>query len=412
MKFTQANVRNLKATLGKTDETVWDENMPGFGIRFRNGGAGIFVIVYSLHGKQTRLQLGKVAQVNLVDAQNEAKQLFAAVAKKVDPLQERASALARSNDKFGDKIALYIAHLEKSDLSPGYIGDHKRILQRYMTELHRYGISEITRAQIAAELDKIEDENGRRQAGLARSYVHGFYGWAISKGWLDVNPATGTEKRASERRERVLTPQELVAIWNAVEGDGDFGKIVRLLMLTAARKTQIGSLNRKTELKLVDGLIDFVPPHVRKKRGQDDADRGKTKNKERFWLALSPQAAAILETVPARAKSDFVFGGSKGGRGGFSCWNAAKQRLDERLGDDFEPWVFHDFRRTFLSLGIEKVKIPPWIADVCLHHVGEHKKGIKRTYNHADYIDEKRDAMGKWADYVEGLTQQKLALAA
>jgi integrase len=411
MKFTQSNVNKLKQSPGKTDETIWDDGLPGFGIRFRNGGAGVYVIQYSVNGRQGKMGLGKVAQVTLDAAQTEAKQQFAMIARNVDPALERSKQIAKSGEKFGEKIAVFFADLEKKGLSPGYIKDYKRNLQGYMTNLHRYGLGDITRALIAAELDKIEQEHGYRQAGLARSQIHRFYEWAFGKGLVETNPAAGTEKRDSERNTRVLTPAELIAIWNATSSDGHFDKIVRLLMLTAARGAQIGSLNRKTELKLDDRLCDFIPPHVREKSGQDSSDRGKTKNKERFWLALSNRAMAILETVPPRIGSDFVFGT---GEGGFSGWSTAKERLDAKLGDKVERWTFHDFRRTFESLGIDQCKIPPWVTDVCLHHVGEHKKGIKRTYNHAHYIDEKRDAMERWGAYIDGLVakQPKLTVVA
>lgn len=400
MIFTQAKVGKLRAPAGKSDHIEWDEGMPGFGVRFRNGGAGTYLIQYSINGRQGRMGLGSVIKVTLQDAKTEAQQQFALIAKEVDPHGERARTAAKTGNKFGEKIELYFTHLESLGRSASYVGDHRRCLGRYMSRLHRYGLMEITRALIATELDKIEENSGRRQAGLARSYIHSFLTWAMQKGWVEVNVAMGTEKRNSKRRTRVLRPAELVAIWNATGGADHFDKIVRLLMLTAARKTQIGSLNRKTELNLARKLLDFEPPHVRAERGEDDADDGKTKNGERFWLALSNRAAAILETVPARNSSDFVFGH---GEGGFSGWTSAKQRLDARLAGKIGDWTFHDFRRTFDSLGVDECKIAPWITDVCLNHVGEHKKGVKRTYNHATYIDEKRDAMARWADYIEAL---------
>lgn len=408
MKFTQSNVNKLHAPAGKSDVTVWDEGMQGFGIRFRNGGAGVYIIQYSVKGRQAKLGLGNVGKITLDHATTEAKKAFALIAQGVDPHLERSKLVSKSGERFGDKIEPFLAHLAKLDRSPDYINDHRRCLQRYMVKLHRHGIGDITRAMVATELDSIEETSGRRQSGLARSYIHGFYVWAITKGWVENNPAAGTEKRNSERRSRVLDPAELVAIWNATDSNGQYDKIVRLLMLTAGRKTQIGKLNRKTELKLDDRLLDFIPPHVRVQRGQAE-DRGKTKNRERFWLALSKRAAAILATIPERKNSDYVFGERKGG---FSGWSASKVRLDERLGDAVDPWTHHDFRRTFESLGIDKCKIAPWITDVCLHHVGEHKKGVKRTYNHADYIDEKREAMETWADYLDGLIGKKAKLRA
>lgn len=408
MKFTQTNVVKLTAP-SDGDVTVWDDGMAGFGIRFRSGGEGAFTIKYSVDNRQGKLGLGKVSQVKLDDAKKEASKAFALVAEGKDPQAERVKQAQAKGSGFGKKAEEFCAHLEKLGRSPGYVGDVRRCLVRYMVKLHRYGLGEITRALIAEELDSIEENNGRRQAGLARSYIHGFYIWAMTKGYEGSNPAEGTEKRNSERRVRVLDPAELVAIWKATEGDDQFYKIVRLLMLTGARKSQIGSLNRKTEVNLADKLLDFIPPHVRLQRGDDGSDRGKTKNKERFWLPLSKRAAAILETVPEREESGFVFGESDGGYAG---WTKSKDRLDEKLGDTVGKWTFHDFRRTFESLGIDQCKIAPWVTDVCLHHVGEHKKGIKRTYNHATYIDEKREAMEKWAGYIDGLVHGEVKLAA
>lgn len=408
MKFTQTNVTKLSPP-STGDVTIWDDGMSGFGIRFRNGGEGIFTIKYSVDNRQGKLGLGKVSQVKLEDAKIAAAKAFALIADGKDPQAERAKQALAKGAPFGDKIDEFFTHLEKLGRSAGYVGDHRRCLDRYMTKLHRSGVGEITRAMIAEELDKIEKNNGRRQAGLARSYIHGFFSWAMTKGLVEQNPAEGTEKRNSERRERVFDPAELVAIWRATEGDDQFYKIVRLLMLTAARKTQIGSLNRRTELNMEGKLLDFIPPHVRKQRGESDVDRGKTKNKERFWLPLSSRAVAILNTVPEREGSDFVFGE---GNGGFSGWSSAKAQLDKKLGDTVGEWTFHDFRRTFESLGIDACKIPWNVTDVCLHHVGEHKKGVKRTYNHATYIDEKREAMEKWAAYIGGLVHGEVKLAA
>jgi len=295
MKFTQSNVRTLKCPDGKSDYTQWDEAMAGFGIRFRNGGGGTYIILYSVLGRQTRLPLGRVSQVTLIEAQTEAKQAFALIAKHTDPMKERAKAAAKCANKFGDKVAIYIARLKTLGLSPGYIADHERNLQRYMVDLHRYGFSEITRAQIATQLDKIEAKNGRRQAGLARAQVSGFFGWAKQKGWIEINPAEGTEKRNSRRRARVLTPAELTAIWNGTDSDSDFDQIVRLLILTAARKTQIGSLNRKTELKLADRLCDFEPPHVRQERGEDDGcSRHSTSDHRAALRCLMRQALSTV----------------------------------------------------------------------------------------------------------------------
>ena len=85
MRFTQARVNGLKPPAGKADHDEIDEAMPGFGIRFRNGGSGTYFIQYRIGGKDGRLSLGKVTKITLGDAQAAAKRHFAVIADKIDP---------------------------------------------------------------------------------------------------------------------------------------------------------------------------------------------------------------------------------------------------------------------------------------------------------------------------------------
>jgi integrase len=385
VNFTQSQVEKLKPPAGKADITIWDDAMPGFGIRFREGGSPSYVIQYFLNGRQGKITVGKVAKITLADAQREAKQHFAKIARGEDPAKERVKTT------FGSHIAAFIGDLGKQGRAETYIADNRRSLELRLKALHPYAVKDIDRASIASRLAEIATKHGERAAGNCRSHVHKYFNWLIEEGMAENNPVSGTKKRSSVRRTRVLTPEELVAIWEQ-SGDGDYGRIIKILILTAARIDVIGSL-RVSEMHL-----DASDEPMRDRLLDVPAKRNK--NNERFLIPLSRRVEALLRSVPVRGNAEYVFGT---GEGGFSGWHQSKKRLDERLGPDFEPWVHHDFRRTFNSLGVERAKISEWVADVCLHHVGEHKKGIKRTYNHAHNIDEKRDALEKWAGYVDGL---------
>ena len=78
MKFTQSRVNSFQPPAGKTDHDEIDEAMPGFGVRFRNGGTGAYFIKYKIGDKHGRLSLGKVGKVSLADAQAAARRHFAA----------------------------------------------------------------------------------------------------------------------------------------------------------------------------------------------------------------------------------------------------------------------------------------------------------------------------------------------
>ena len=80
-------------------------------------------------------------------------------------------------------------------------------------------------------------------ADRARVALSGLFSWAIDRGYLDSNPTPNIRARAQGgARERVLNEAELAAIWNACDGEDDFSRIVRLLILTGQRRAEIGHL--------------------------------------------------------------------------------------------------------------------------------------------------------------------------
>ena len=57
----------------------------------------------------------------------------------------------------------------------------------------------------------------------------------------------------------------------------------------------------------------------------------------------------------------------------------------------------HDLTRTMRS-ELSKLRVPPHVAERCLNHsLGR----IIETYDQHDYLDERREALQKWADQVD-----------
>src|SRR5262249_30415278 len=161
---------------------------------------------------------------------------------------------------------------------------------------------------VAAHLRKIAEERGPVSADRARSNLSAMFAWAIGEGLCEINPVMGTNKSHDEKPgERVLSDAELAAIWKAAPA-GDYGRIVKLLMLTAQRRDEIGSL-RWSEIK--EKQIELPPARTKNARSHD--------------VPLSDMALAVLEDWPQRAKRDLVFGE---GQGGYSGWSRAKSNLD------------------------------------------------------------------------------------
>ncbi|MGA3799406.1 tyrosine-type recombinase/integrase [Pseudomonas fluorescens] len=77
-------------------------------------------------------------------------------------------------------------------------------------------------------------------------------------------------------------------------------------------------------------------------------------------------------------------------------------RIRTGLGYERGTITSHGFRSTFRSLSHE-LGSDPVVLEMCLGHLPLHTGGLGKTYAKAQLLDKRREAMQKWADYVEGL---------
>jgi integrase len=242
-------------------------------------------------------------------------------------------------------------------------------------------LEQIDRRKVAALLGDIETNSGAVSRNRARSALSGFFAWCISEGLLDVSPVTGTAK-ANEggSRERVLTQDELRQLWRAL-GDDPFSDVVRLLLLTGQRRKEIGDL-RWSEIDLARKMI--VLPAER------------TKNGRQHEVPLSAQSLAIIERLPRRNTTDYLFGTR-----GFIHWERVKAELDKRSA--IAQWRLHDLRRT-CATQMGELGILPHVVEQALNHVSGAKGGIAGVYNRSKVIDAVREGLQRWADHLDQIT--------
>jgi integrase len=306
MKLTKDTVAALVSPAGKVDHIEWDEALPGFGVRLRGTGK-LYVIQFRAGVRQRRESLGDVRKVTLEDARKIARQRFARVELGVDPAAEREQATAAT---LGVVINRYLA-AKRDRLRPNSFNAAERYLAQHWKPLHGRPLDAIKRADVAARLQETVKAYGRTSAARGRDTLSALFGWAMKEGLCEANPvlATNDPTDGMQPRDRVLNDDEIRAIWNACEDD-DAGRIVRLLLLTGARREEIGRL-KWSEINLDTGLMTI--PGTR------------TKNHRTLELTLPEVATDMLRSVPRQAERDFVFGRFGGA---FSGWSAAKLRLD------------------------------------------------------------------------------------
>ena len=107
MKLTVARTEGLKLPAGKTDHIVFDDDIPGFGLRLRTGG-GRWIFQYMIGQRQRRMTFGNFSTLDAANARTQAEMLHAAVKLGRDPVAEKNESRARSGETFEACMRLYL----------------------------------------------------------------------------------------------------------------------------------------------------------------------------------------------------------------------------------------------------------------------------------------------------------------
>ena len=330
-----------------------------------------------------RESLGDVRKLKLEEARDVARKFFAKVELGIDPRAEKRKAEEAAEAArltFKAVADLYLAAKE-TKIRPSTYKAADAYLNDKFAPLHRKPISTIDRKVVAEQLRRIIAEHGPTSAARARGNLSALFAWAMKEGMVDANPVIGTNNpiEGKQARDRVLTDDELRIVWRHCQDD-DFGRIVRLLLLTACRRDEIGWL-RWPEVDLPGNRL-LLPPE-------------RTKPGRALEMPLVATARAILQSAPKRVGRQFVFGGSGGGFGAWSwCTMALHARIATAEGRALPHWTLHDLRRT-VRTGMSKLGVRPHIAELVLNHIA-HRSGVVGVYDHHDYQPEIAEALAKW----------------
>jgi integrase len=362
------------SSVAKLHGWLWDIAVIGFGAR-RQANLVHYYVRYRINGTQVVRSIGRHGALTPDTARARAKQLLGTVAGGTDPFQAQLGG-----EGFAVAVERYLER-KRSSLKPTSFAEAARYLRGLSAPLHSLRLAQIDRRKIAALLGEIETSSGPVARNRLRSALSAFFAWCITEGLIDVNPVAGTAK-ADEggSRERVLTHDELRALWRALD-DGPFSSVVRLLLLTGCRRNEIGHL-QWSEIDLARAQINL--PAARVKNGRDHT------------VPLSTQALAILARQPRRNSSDYLWGAR-----GFNDWDYAKKQLDQRAG--IAEWTLHDCRRS-CATGMAELGTQPHIIEAVLNHQSGHKGGVAGIYNRAKYSDDMRRALQLWADHLTKIT--------
>jgi integrase len=379
-------------------ETLWDaghkEAVRGFGVR-RQRGEPVYVVKYRVFGRQRFFTIGPHGSPWTPEkARKEAKRLLGLVADGKDPADARAQAALQAAETLGKIADLYLRHAKTKQRPRTYLETERYLLTSWKP-LHRVSVFNISRRHVAHRVADIAANHGAMAATRARATLSAMFNWAIREGLdIPVNPVIGTNRPVQPKsRERVLTDAELSAIWSACRDD-DYGRIVKLLLLTGQRREEVGGM-QWAELDTVSGR--WTIPGAR------------TKNHREHTAPLSAAALALIQASARRNDRDFVFGDGPRREGdrqrGYSGWSKSKATLDARIAaaNAIADWHLHDLRRTVATMMADRLGVLPHIVEAILNHASGHRAGVAGVYNRARYEAEMREALQRWADHVSAL---------
>jgi integrase len=385
MKLTLASLTNLKLKSGDKDRIWFDDDVPGFGLRVRDTGSRSWIYQYKIGGKTRRLVLGQATAIKLARAREIAGELHARVRLGGDPAAEKRALIERSSHSFGALAQQYLA-ARRSGVRPRSLPRIEHYIEVHAAPFDKLPIESIDRRAVAERLAAIERASGGVAANRVRSALSAMFTWAIKEGLAASNPVIGTYKRPEQVRDRVLSGEEVRRIWHALQ-IGEYGTIVKLLILTGQRANEIAALSWPE--------IDF-------KANVINLPRERTKNGRQHIIPLAATARALLAEVPVREGRELVFGK---GVGPFSDWSNSKKKLDAAIAEGerpLPPWTTHDIRRT-VATGMADIGIPPHIIEAVLNHVSGHKGGVAGIYNRSSYAAEKAAALARWDEHVRSI---------
>lgn len=239
--------------------------------------------------------------------------------------------------------------------------------------------------------------------------VRALFNWAVKKGKLEKSPCDliDAEEEIGEKkpRERELSPDEIFAFLRAVRRmPYPYGPMYHLLALTGARLREISDASWP-EVDLAKGTLTIPASRFKSKRPNT--------------IALSTDAAAVLSALPRweGTKGDprhFLFSAFNGSSP-INGMSKSKGRLDAKMlrtlralarrrGEDASEvtlpgWVIHDLRRV-VRTGLSELRVAPHVAELVMGHT---LPALWGTYDKFTYLEEKREALEKWAAHLRGV---------
>jgi integrase len=285
------------------DTVVWDETLPGFGVRVKPSGVRSYIVQYRNRstGASKRLTIGRHGPLLTFDqAKKRARVLLADAMRGEDPAEARK--VARKAPSVADLAADYLERHAVPKKRPKSVRDDRAMLDTIiLPKLGSKKVSSVGRRDIEAIHVTMNDRP--YQANRVLSLLSKMFNLAVEWGWRSDNPAKDIERYQEHKRDRWLSEDELRRLCSVLDEHPNMraANAVRLQLLTGARLGEVLT-SRKNDFDLQRGVWT-KPSH-------------QTKQKRAEHVPLSAQATALIASIVETSdpESSFLFPGNKPGQ--------------------------------------------------------------------------------------------------
>jgi integrase len=364
----------------KTAQDYFDTKARGLNLRVTPNGVKAWSVMFTSprDGKRARLSIGTYPATGLATARTRAIEVRGQVEGGIDPRGEQKKEKEKAT---GGPMTVTM-------LAENYLTKHASKLRSYdevKRKLHteilpvigNMPLADLHRRDIHRVLDPIKERGSLAMAEKVYTDIRAMLNWAVKRGYLDSNPATGMEEGGvSKPRERYLSEEEIAALWPALS---TFKKPVELaLKLALVTGQRIGEICGMTESELDLSKAAWTIPAERSKNGKAHT------------VPLSNMALELIAKARTKAIDDRLIGRSA---------EAIAQALIYRINRlPVQDWTAHDLRRTVCT-HLAEMGFSPIVIGSVVNHRQVTKSGVTLgVYVQYTFDKEKREALNAWAE--------------
>ena len=363
---------------------LWDEEMPGFGLRISPAGRRSWQVMYRIEGRKRRLTLGTFPALPLDVARDAARATFKQIAKGSDPAAERA-AVRGTEFSFADFGRAYVErHAKRKKRS---WRSEASMIERHLIPAWRRRTAEaIGRRDVIEIIETIAARGHPYAANRCLSLLRAMFAWGVEVDLVKATPVVNIAAPGHEiRRQRVLADDEVAALWRAWDAMAwPFGPMFKVVLLTAQRRGQVAAM------RLAD--VGFTNQIWTVPGGTGAAGRP-------HEIPLSNHVLEVITSLP-RTGSAFVFPAR--GRPGrhVSGFSKAAQRASRLSG--VKDWRCEDLRRT-AAAGMLGAGTPSSVVRQVLDSAAPSSVAGVEAAAEVGGIDDLKKAFEAWGEHVRAL---------